>query len=116
MMYSAPFLDQLTQPNPALGFGQLLWRQVTVAWTGICRAMPLSSRADVVLHRRRRETRLRRAWRRIRLLMRDIDFRTAVAKIADGIGAEIDGGPRVGAVSNKNQLGDREARNRELAW
>ena len=49
-------------------------------------------------------------------LMRNIDFRTAVAKIAGGIGAEIDGGSRVGAVSNKNQLGDREARSRELAW
>jgi CHC2 zinc finger/Toprim domain len=46
----------------------------------------------------------------------NIDFRTAVAKIAGGLGAENDGGPRVGAVSNKNQLGDREARNREFAW
>ena len=50
------------------------------------------------------------------MLVENIDFRTAVAKIAGGLGADMPEAPRIGGVSNINQLSDREARNRQLAW
>src|SRR5207302_1405035 len=50
------------------------------------------------------------------MLVHNIDFRAAVAKIAGGVGAEMPEGPRIGAVSNINLLGDRGERNGELAW
>jgi hypothetical protein len=51
-----------------------------------------------------------------RMLVDNIDFRTAVAKIAGGLGEKIPDVARVGAVSNTNLLGDIEERARELAW
>jgi CHC2 zinc finger/Toprim domain len=50
------------------------------------------------------------------MLVDNIDFRTAVAKIAGGLGAEMPEALRVGAVSNIDPLGDKEGRNRKLAW
>jgi hypothetical protein len=46
----------------------------------------------------------------------NIDFRTAVTKIAGGRGAGNDGSRPGGTVSNMDQLDDREALNRRLAW
>jgi DNA primase len=50
------------------------------------------------------------------MLIDNVDFRTAVAKIAGGLGAGIREAYPVGAVSNINRLSDREKRNRQLAW
>jgi DNA primase len=50
------------------------------------------------------------------MLIENVDFRTAVAKIAGGLGAEMPEARRVGTVSNIDLLSDREERNRKLAW
>jgi CHC2 zinc finger/Toprim domain len=50
------------------------------------------------------------------MLLDKVDFCTAVAQIAAGLGAEMSKAPHVGAVSNTNRLTDREERNRQLAW
>jgi phage/plasmid primase-like uncharacterized protein len=50
------------------------------------------------------------------MLVENIDFRTAVASIAGRLGADMPEAPGIDAVSKIDQLSDREARNRELAW